>query len=57
MKKYLLVLFSIFSLGIDAQVTLRITSIPANTPTGATIYLAGSINGWNPFDNGSIERY
>ncbi|WP_396153125.1 alpha/beta hydrolase-fold protein [Flavobacterium sp.] len=56
MKKYLLVLFSIFSLGIDAQVTLRITSIPANTPTGATIYLAGSINGWNPFDNGSIMQ-
>jgi predicted alpha/beta superfamily hydrolase len=31
-----------------AQVTLRITSIPANTPANTTIYLAGSINNWNP---------
>jgi predicted alpha/beta superfamily hydrolase len=31
-----------------AQVTLRVTAVPTNTPVGATIYLAGSINTWNP---------
>jgi predicted alpha/beta superfamily hydrolase len=56
MKKYLLVLFSIFSLGIDAQVTLRITSIPANTPAEASIYLAGNINDWNPGNDGFVMQ-
>ncbi|MDJ0363800.1 alpha/beta hydrolase-fold protein [Hymenobacter sp. H14-R3] len=27
-------------------VTFRLTALPANTPAGATIYLAGSCNGW-----------
>lgn len=31
-----------------SQVTLRVTSIPTNTPAGASIYVAGSFNGWNP---------
>lgn len=31
-----------------AQATLRLTSIPSGTPAGATIYVAGSFNGWNP---------
>ena len=31
-----------------AQVTLRITQMPANTPANATIYFAGSINNWSP---------
>ena len=29
------------------QVTLRITQIPSNTPSGSTIYFASSINNWN----------
>ena len=33
---------------ITAQVTLRITAIPSNTPINATIYIAGSLNTWNP---------
>lgn len=33
-----------------AQVTIKVTSIPANTPAGANIHLAGSINTWNPAD-------
>ena len=33
-----------------AQVTLKITSLPSNTPTLATIYLAGSVNTWNAAD-------
>lgn len=41
-------LIALFFIGLlQAQVTLRITSIPANTPVGANIYLIGSINGWN----------
>ncbi|WP_151086140.1 alpha/beta hydrolase-fold protein [Hymenobacter baengnokdamensis] len=31
-------------------VTFRLTSIPANTPAGATIYLTGSCNGWTTDD-------
>ena len=38
-------LLSVFAF---AQVTLRVTAVPTNTPIGATIYLAGSINTWNP---------
>lgn len=32
---------------LSAQLTLRVTSIPSNTPTGSEIYAAGSFNGWN----------
>ncbi|MBV9774887.1 MAG: phosphonate ABC transporter ATP-binding protein [Gemmatimonadetes bacterium] len=32
----------------SAQLTLRLTGVPAGTPTGAAIYVAGSFNGWNP---------
>jgi predicted alpha/beta superfamily hydrolase len=31
-----------------AQLTMRVTGIPAATPPNATLYLAGSFNGWNP---------
>ena len=31
-----------------AQLTLTLTSVPANTPAGATLYVAGSFNSWNP---------
>jgi predicted alpha/beta superfamily hydrolase len=33
-----------------APVTFRLTSVPANTPAGATIYLASSRNGWTTDD-------
>lgn len=48
MKKISLFFLFISSLSLPAQVTLRITSIPTNTPLGTTIYLAGSINSWTP---------
>jgi len=48
MKKISLFFLLIGSLSLPAQVTLRITSIPTNTPLGSTIYLAGSINSWTP---------
>ena len=44
--KYLF--FIPFYLTSLAQVTLNITSLPSNTPTGATIYFASSINSWSP---------
>jgi predicted alpha/beta superfamily hydrolase len=53
MNKVLLVFFLsvIFTTAsIQAQVTLRVTSIPSNTPLNATIYMAGSLNQWNPGD-------
>jgi predicted alpha/beta superfamily hydrolase len=34
-----------------AQVTLRIISLPKNTPEKPDIFVAGSLNGWNPGDN------
>jgi predicted alpha/beta superfamily hydrolase len=30
--------------------TFRLTSVPANTPAGATLYLAGTCNGWTTDD-------
>jgi len=47
MNKFLL--FLIFAgVQLSAQITLKITAVPANTPAGATIYVAGNFNGWNP---------
>ena len=37
-----------------AQLTINITSIPATTPAGADIYIAGSFNSWNPSDTNYI---
>lgn len=33
---------------LSAQRAIVIDALPANTPTGATIYFAGSINNWDP---------
>ncbi len=44
---FFLILFT-YSTFTQAQVTLKITSIPANTPNDAVIYVAGSFNSWNP---------
>lgn len=50
MKKIYLILLCLPSV-LLAQVTLRITSLPSNTPNGATIYLAGTVNNWNAADS------
>lgn len=47
MKKFLLFLL-MAGVHLSAQITFKITSVPANTPPGATIYIAGNFNGWNP---------
>lgn len=56
MKKFLLTVITLTSVIVHGQVTLRITSIPGNTPAGATIYLAGSVNSWNPGDSNSMVQ-
>ena len=33
-----------------AQLTVNVTSIPANTPASANIHIAGTFNNWNPGD-------
>lgn len=49
MKKLLLVLSIVFSLNLQAEkVTVKITALPANHPFDEPVYLAGSINGWDP---------
>jgi predicted alpha/beta superfamily hydrolase len=45
---WLLLLGSISAL--QAQLTLKVTAIPVNTPAGATIYVAGNFNNWNAAD-------
>ncbi len=46
-KLYILLLMSIPGF---SQVTIKVTDIPSNTPDGASIYFAGSVNSWNPGD-------
>lgn len=48
MKKIYALLLLLIPILALSQVTLRITSIPANTPANATIYVAGTFNSWNP---------
>lgn len=45
-KLFLFVLM--MSVQISAQITLKITALPADTPPNATIYVAGNFNNWNP---------
>ena len=47
MKKFLF-LFLFVSFFLHAQVTLKVTSIPSNTPAGSSLYVAGSFNDWAP---------
>ncbi|MBK9256260.1 MAG: T9SS type A sorting domain-containing protein [Saprospiraceae bacterium] len=39
---------------LHAQLHIRVTMIPENTPSGDKIYLAGNINNWNPGSNAHI---
>jgi predicted alpha/beta superfamily hydrolase len=46
-SSFILLLF--FALRLNAaNLTIIVTSIPANTPPGDNIYIAGNFNGWNP---------
>lgn len=35
---------------VFAQLTIKVVAVPANTPQGANIYIAGTFNNWNPSD-------
>ncbi len=45
---FLIIVLSFLSFCLQAQVTLRLVSIPPNTRANADIYFAGSIQDWNP---------
>ncbi|WP_375417670.1 alpha/beta hydrolase-fold protein [uncultured Hymenobacter sp.] len=47
-KRLLTALLGLLGFTSPAQVTLRLTAVPAATPADATIYVAGSFNNWNP---------
>jgi hypothetical protein len=47
-KLFSLLLLALIGFTTQAQVTLKITAVPANTPANATLYIAGSFNSWNP---------
>lgn len=49
MRAYLIAFIAFFTSTVAlAQVTFRITQVPAYTPANATLYIAGSFNGWAP---------
>lgn len=47
MKHFYTTLFLLSVLISFGQITIRITSIPVNTPANATVYIAGNFNSWN----------
>lgn len=50
MKKYLTLICLILMVWLvrASEVTMIVTSLPANTPAGDSIFIAGNFNGWNP---------
>lgn len=49
----ILLLFSLLFTGLQfsmAQLTIRLTKIPINTPANSPIFIAGNFQGWNPGD-------
>ncbi|MDX2135204.1 MAG: alpha/beta hydrolase-fold protein [Saprospiraceae bacterium] len=48
MRTSLLFPVILWASSLSAQVTLQINAVPANTPPGATLYVAGNFNTWNP---------
>jgi predicted alpha/beta superfamily hydrolase len=41
-------LFFLLCSALNAQLVIKVNAIPVNTPTGASIYVAGSFNNWSP---------
>ncbi|MFC6222452.1 alpha/beta hydrolase-fold protein [Hymenobacter artigasi] len=48
MRKLFSLLLVLLGFAAQAQVTFKITAVPANTPANATLYIAGTFNSWNP---------
>ncbi|MDX1939991.1 MAG: alpha/beta hydrolase-fold protein [Saprospiraceae bacterium] len=53
-KLSLTALFTLSFLFVFAQLTLKITTVPTNTPLSANIHLASNFNNWNPGDANAI---
>jgi len=48
-RAYLSFILSLsFGVSLSAQLTINLTSIPASTPAGSNIFIAGNFNSWNP---------
>lgn len=43
-----LLILTIWAFALHAQLQIVVSSIPANTPPGSDIYIAGNFNTWNP---------
>ena len=50
MKTFWLFPFILWSLIANSQVSVKITALPATTPENARIFMASSLNSWNPKD-------
>ena len=48
--KICMILLMLISTGCNSQVFIKITSLPKDTPENARIFMAGSLNKWNPGD-------
>ncbi len=48
MRKLFSLLLALIGFAAQAQVTFKITAVPASTPANATLYIAGTFNSWNP---------
>jgi len=46
MKK-ILFFATLISVQITAQITVKVTAVPGNTPVNSTLYVAGNFNNWN----------
>lgn len=54
LNRLLLPLFALLSLSVNAQLTLKVTAIPVNTPAGSSIHAAGTFNNWTPGDPATV---
>ncbi len=55
MKTRLLLLLTLcLSANLFAQLTIKVTAIPASTPAGEPIHIAGNFQGWDPADPNSV---
>jgi predicted alpha/beta superfamily hydrolase len=54
MKTRLLFLFFLLTANLFAQLTIKVTAIPASTPANSPIHIAGNFQGWDPTDPNSI---
>ncbi len=51
-KNFILFLFILGSSVVFGQLTIKVTAVPSNTPDNTSIYIAGTMNNWNPKANG-----